>query len=71
VKKLFVLAFIAALFVLLSGCVQPPQCGDGTCDSGETPETCAVDCGGGILEETPPMPPSPEGVGEEPPSLPF
>ena len=69
-KKLFVLVGVLALFVLLSGCVQP-QCGDGTCDAGENSETCPPDCGGGALEETPPMPPSPEGAGEEAPSLPF
>jgi hypothetical protein len=35
--------------------VTPPQCGNGTCDEGETCESCACDCGGccgdGICEE--------------------
>lgn len=30
-------------------CFTPPRCGDGNCDSNETPTSCPKDCGGGAV----------------------
>jgi len=70
-KALIVIALVLAL--ALSGCIeQAPAgpggtggCGNGTCDSGETVETCPEDC----IE--PPIPPISGEEDEQPPSLPF
>ena len=54
-----VFASVFALAILLSGCIQPPVCGNGICEIGETqtcPEDCFVSiCGNGVCEagETP------------------
>ena len=44
-KGIFLILLILAGFVLLSGCTNPSQCGDGICSSNENLLTCSEDCG--------------------------
>ena len=41
---LFVIATVI-LVAVLSGCLQPPVCGNGTCEIGENTQNCPADCG--------------------------
>ncbi|HLD58598.1 MAG TPA: hypothetical protein VI977_03070 [archaeon] len=66
-KKILVVFSIIALALLLAGCTQQPQnCGNATCDSGETFQNCPNDCPEGNI----PMPDNATGT-ELPPELPF
>ena len=54
-KKLVLLIALFAVAIALSGCVQPPICGNGICELGES-QTCDQDCatsicGNGIVEK--------------------
>jgi hypothetical protein len=45
-KKLLVLTLVLVLSVfILSGCINPPVCGDGICAAGEDSYSCPQDCG--------------------------
>jgi len=46
-KRSTVIILIAvAFYLILFGCVQPPVCGNGICEQGETPENCPSSNGG-------------------------
>ncbi len=52
---LFVLVLASVAFVALSGCIEPPVCGNGVCEIGEDAVNCPQDCstavcGNGICE---------------------
>ncbi len=53
-KKILILAIAIVAFIAASGCIQPPVCGNGTCETGETAANCLADCGPtpGSLEVT-------------------
>ena len=53
-KAFFVLILASIAFVALSGCIQPPVCGNGVCETGEDSINCPQDCGPatGDLEAT-------------------
>jgi hypothetical protein len=62
-KKGILLIGVLAAAILLSGCIEPPACGNGICENGETWLTCSADCG-----ELPPTPVCGNGIietGEE------
>jgi len=35
---------VVLLILLVFSCAVGGECGDGTCDAGETPESCSMDC---------------------------
>lgn len=45
-KKAILLLGLAFLIILFSGCINPPICGNGICEQGETPENCSINTGG-------------------------
>ncbi len=70
-KVIALIAALALVIILISGCTQQTQngqtaCGNGECGAGETVDSCPADC------EAPPMPAEQAtGENEGPPSLPF
>ncbi|MFA4855110.1 MAG: hypothetical protein WC634_00805 [archaeon] len=44
-KKGFVFILLLLALLLSSGCIQPPVCGNGACETGENQQNCPQDCG--------------------------
>ncbi|MBU1120936.1 MAG: carboxypeptidase-like regulatory domain-containing protein [archaeon] len=45
VKTFIAVSVLSVLLVMLSGCVNPPVCGNGLCEQGENSYNCPQDCG--------------------------
>lgn len=45
-RSILLCVLLGSVSVSLAGCPLPPVCGDGACEAGEGPATCAADCGG-------------------------
>ncbi|MCX6800780.1 MAG: C25 family cysteine peptidase [Candidatus Diapherotrites archaeon] len=45
-KKLLIALFLTVTMLFFLGCTQPPVCGNGFCETGETPENCPAQNGG-------------------------